>query len=71
MRRYHILFDVEHDKLTIKKPDVITFSEILTKHTFETWNVLRESVKHYRNKKVTKKMMKSLTQELYRNSTND
>jgi hypothetical protein len=31
--------------LTIKKPDVITFSEIPTKHTFETWNVLRESVK--------------------------
>jgi hypothetical protein len=41
----YIVYDVEHDKLTIKKPDVITFSEILTKHTFETWNVLRESVK--------------------------
>lgn len=40
-----IHFDTEHDKLTITKPDVITFSGILSKYTFETWNTIRESIK--------------------------
>jgi hypothetical protein len=40
-----ISYDSEHDKVIISKPDVITFSGILSKYTFETWNVMRESVK--------------------------
>ncbi len=40
-----ISFDVEKDTLTISKPDVVTFSGVLSKHTFETWNALRESIK--------------------------
>jgi hypothetical protein len=40
-----ISYDTENDKLVISKPDVTTFSGILGKHTFETWNTLRESIK--------------------------
>lgn len=40
-----ISFDSENDKIVINKPDVVTFSGILRKHTFATWNVLRESIK--------------------------
>ena len=40
-----ISFDTENDKLIINKPDVVTFSGILGKHSFETWNTLRESIK--------------------------
>lgn len=40
-----ISFDTENDKIVINKPDVVTFSGILRKHTFETWNVVRESIK--------------------------
>jgi hypothetical protein len=40
-----ISFDSENDKIVISKPDVVTFSGILSKHSFETWNVLRESIK--------------------------
>lgn len=40
-----IHFDAEKDKLIISKPDVITFSGVLSKFTFETWNVVRESIK--------------------------
>jgi len=31
--------------IVISKPDVVTFSGVLSKHTFATWNVLRESIK--------------------------
>lgn len=40
-----IHYDTENDKLVITKPDVVTFSGVLSKHTFEKWNVLRESIK--------------------------
>lgn len=40
-----IHFDAEKDKLIISKPDVITFSGVLSKFTFDTWNVVRESIK--------------------------
>jgi hypothetical protein len=39
-----IHFNTEKDKIEISKPDVVTFSGILAKHTFEKWNVLRESI---------------------------
>lgn len=39
-----IHFNAEKDKIEISKPDVVTFSGILAKHTFEKWNVLRESI---------------------------
>jgi|TARA_R110000782_G_scaffold21299_1_gene57314 hypothetical protein len=38
-------YDSEKDKLMITKPDVIAYSGILSKFTFETWNVVRESIK--------------------------
>ena len=40
-----ISFDAENDKIIISKPDVVTFSGVLGKYTFETWNTLRESIK--------------------------
>ena len=40
-----IHFDTEKDKLVITKPDVIAYSGILSKFTFDTWNVVRESIK--------------------------
>lgn len=40
-----IHFDTEKDRLIITKPDVIAYSGILSKFTFETWNVVRESIK--------------------------
>lgn len=40
-----IYYDMEKDKLVIKKPDVVTFSGVLAKYTFDVWNVLQESVK--------------------------
>lgn len=40
-----ISYDVDNEKLIISKPDVVTFSGILSKHTFKTWDVLRESIK--------------------------
>ena len=40
-----IHYDLESGTLVMSKPDVITFSGILGKHTFETWNILRESIK--------------------------
>jgi hypothetical protein len=39
-----IHFDVEKDKLVMTKPDVIAYSGILSKYTFETWNIVRESI---------------------------
>ena len=44
-----IVYDDEKDKLIINKPDVNTFSGILSKHTFEVWDVLRESIKSLYN----------------------
>ena len=35
----------ENDKLIITKPDVVTFSGVLSKHTFDKWDALRESIK--------------------------
>jgi hypothetical protein len=40
-----IHFDTEKDRLVITKPDVIAYSGILSKFTFDTWNVVRESIK--------------------------
>lgn len=40
-----ISYDSEADAIVINKPDVVTFSGLLRKHTFETWNILRESIK--------------------------
>ena len=40
-----IHFDTEKDKLVITKPDVVAYSGILSKYTFETWTVLHESIK--------------------------
>lgn len=40
-----ISFDTEKDKIVISKPDVVTFSGVLSKHTFEVWNILREAIK--------------------------
>ena len=40
-----IHYDMENDKLIITKPDVVTFSGVLSKHTFDKWNTLRESIK--------------------------
>jgi len=40
-----IHFDSEKDKIIISKPDVVTFSGILAKYSFDTWNVLKESIK--------------------------
>jgi hypothetical protein len=36
---------MENDKLVISKPDVVTFSGVLAKHTFDKWEALRESIK--------------------------
>jgi hypothetical protein len=38
-------YDLESEKIVISKPDVVTFSGLLSKHSFEVWNVLRESIK--------------------------
>ena len=40
-----IHFDQDKDKIIITKPDVIAYSGILSKFTFDTWNVVRESIK--------------------------
>ena len=40
-----IHYDMENDKLVISKPDVVTFSGVLSKHTFDKWDALRESIK--------------------------
>jgi hypothetical protein len=40
-----IHYDTENDKLVITKADVVTFSGILSKYSFDVWNVLQESVK--------------------------
>jgi len=41
----YISFDSEKDKVIITKPDFIAHSGILRKHTFNTVEVVRESVK--------------------------
>lgn len=40
-----IHYDMDNDKLVLSKADVITFSGVLSKHTFDKWNTLRESIK--------------------------
>lgn len=40
-----IHYDMEKDKVVITKADVITFSGLLAKYGFDTWNVLKESIK--------------------------
>ena len=40
-----IHYDMENDKLVISKPDVVTLSGVLSKHTFDKWDALRESIK--------------------------
>jgi len=38
-------YDFEHDKLNICKPDVVTFSGILRKYTFEIFSQVSEAIK--------------------------
>jgi hypothetical protein len=40
-----ISFNTEKDALEIKRPDVITFSGVLNKYSFDQWVVLKESIK--------------------------
>jgi hypothetical protein len=40
-----IHYDTEKSKLILTQPDVKAYSGILSKFGYETWNVLRESVK--------------------------
>ncbi len=40
-----VSYDMDKDVIVTSKPDVVTYSGILGKHTFKTWNVLRESIK--------------------------
>jgi hypothetical protein len=59
-----IFYDMENDKVIINKPDVITYSGLLSKHTFETWNVMRESIKSlYALEKVEKDIETALTKK--------
>lgn len=59
-----IVYDIENDKILINKPDVITYSGLLRKHTFETWNIMRESVKSlYALEKVEKDIEIALTKK--------
>ena len=39
-----IHYNVDKDRLEISKPDVVTFSGILSKYGFENWNNLRETI---------------------------
>jgi len=38
-------FNSDKDKFEIKKPDVITFSGVLRKYSYEKWEILNESIK--------------------------
>lgn len=38
-------YDTENDKLVITKADVVTFSGVLEKYSFDVWNRLQQSVK--------------------------
>jgi len=40
-----IHYDIDKDKLIMTPKDVLAYSGILSKFTYETWNVLMESVK--------------------------
>lgn len=39
-----IHYNTEKDRIEISKPDVVTFSGILSKHGFEKWNRVRETI---------------------------
>jgi hypothetical protein len=39
-----IHYNAEKDKIEISKPDVVTFSGVLSKHGFEKWNRVRETI---------------------------
>lgn len=47
-----ISFDTENDKLIIKRPDVITFTGMFKKYSYEEWLVLKESIKTLLSDKV-------------------
>ena len=40
-----IHYNLEKDKIEITRPDVVTFSGILSKHGFDKWNRVRETIK--------------------------
>lgn len=40
-----IHYNTEKDRIEITKPDVVTYSGILSKHGFEKWNRVRETIK--------------------------
>lgn len=59
-----IHYDTENQKLVITKPDVVTYSGVLSKYTFETWNVLRESIKTiYQKEKQAEDESKAATEK--------
>ena len=39
-----IHYNTEKDRIEISKPDVVTYSGILSKHGFEKWNRVRETI---------------------------
>jgi hypothetical protein len=39
-----IHYNTEKDRIEISKPDVVTFSGVLSKHGFEKWNRVRETI---------------------------
>lgn len=64
-----ISWDDEKDKLVITKPDVVTFSGVLAKHTFATWDALRESIKTlYAAEKQVEDETKAITEKAKKKS---
>jgi hypothetical protein len=39
-----IHYNADKDRIEISKPDVVTFSGVLSKHGFEKWNRVRETI---------------------------
>jgi hypothetical protein len=39
-----IHYNIEKERIEISKPDVVTFSGVLSKHGFEKWNRVRETI---------------------------
>jgi len=39
-----IHYNLEKNRIEISKPDVVTFSGVLSKHGFEKWNRVRETI---------------------------
>jgi len=64
-----ISWDNDKDRLVITKPDVVTFSGVLAKHTFATWDTLRESIKTlYSAEKQAEDEAKAITEKVRKKS---